>query len=64
MNNSEIWYRFRIEMKIPRNRINCKIISEYADKIGVTKSSINGGLITHRWTEEQYQTLKEIYQYD
>ncbi|MFW9597563.1 MAG: hypothetical protein ACMV0Y_06380 [Paludibacter sp.] len=64
MKDSDVLYRFRIEMKIPRNRINCKIISEYAEKIGVVKSAINSGMPTHRWTEEQYQKLKEIYQYD
>lgn len=64
MKDSDVLYRFRIEMKIPRNRINCKVIAMYADKIGVVTSAINGGMPTHRWTEEQYQKLKEIYQYD
>lgn len=64
MKDYEVWYRFRIEHKIPRNRISTKVIAQYAEKIGVVKSAINGGMPTHRWTEEQYQKLKEIYQYD
>ena len=64
MIDSEVLYRFRIEMKIPRNRITNKVISNYADQIGVAKGSVNGGMITHRWNEKQYETLKKIYQYD
>lgn len=62
MTNSDVLYRFRIEKKIPKNRIRCAEISLYADDIGVLKSAINGGPPTHRWTEEQYQILKELYQ--